>query len=100
MTVLIPVNKKDEDEAEIVSMNEIHFWALITLEDGKIQSCIFHDTREEITQWIDIVVVLNEQEYVWPFIEAGMVVLTAPTQRSIEDIIEALLFKELYDLSV
>ena len=65
MTVIIPVNKKDEEDAQIVSMNEIHFWALITLEDGKIQSCTFHDTREEITQWIDIVVVLNEQEHVW-----------------------------------
>lgn len=100
MTVLIPVDKNSFEDATLISMNEEHIWAFITLDEGKIISSYFFKNRDEITEWIDCVVVLNEREYVWPFIEEGMVVLTAPTQRNIEDIIEALLFKELYDLSV
>lgn len=100
MTVLIPVNEKDQNSSTLVSMNENHSWALITIEEGKIESCDFFDDRNKITGWIDCVVVINEQEHVWPFMDEGMIVLTAPTQRSIEDIIEAFLFKELYDFSV
>ena len=100
MTVIIPVDKKDQDEANIVSMNENHIWAHISIEDGKIANCNFVDDRTTIVDWIDCVVVINEKEYVWPFMEEGMVVLIAPIQRSIDDIIEAFLFKELHDLSV
>lgn len=100
MTVIIPMNEKNEEESRIVSMNEDHTWAVITLTEGKIESTVFIDDRNSIVEWIDCVVVINEQEYVWPFIEEGMIVLTAPFQRSIDEIIEAFLFKELYDLSV
>lgn len=100
MTVIIPVDKKSFDEAQLVSMNENHTWAFVTIDEGKIASCDFYDDRNEITPWIDCVIVINEKEYVWPFMEEGMIVLTAPVQRTIHDVIEAFLFKELHDFSV
>lgn len=100
MTVLIPVNEKSQINANIVSMNDNHTWAFVTIDEGKISSCNFVDDRNEILEWIDCVVVVNEREYVWPFMEEGMIVLTAPVQKSIDEIIEALLFKELHDFSV
>lgn len=100
MTVIIPVDKKSFDDATLVTMKEQHTWAFIVIEDGKIASCDFYDDRNEINQWIDCVIVLNESEYVWPFMEEGMIVLTAPVQRTIDEVIEAFLFKELHDFSV
>lgn len=100
MTVLIPVDSNSRHESLLCSMEENNSWAFITLEDGKIESCEFYDRREDIIEWVDSVVVLNDKEYVWPFIEEGVIVLIAPFQRSIDEIIEAFLFKELHDLSV
>lgn len=100
MTVLIPVDQINQDEANIISMNEKHVWAHITIDEGKIANCDFVEDRTTINDWVDCVVVINEKEYVWPFMEEGMVVLIAPFQKTIDDIIEAFLFKELHDLSV
>lgn len=100
MTVLIPVDISNKDEAQIRSMEENNSWAFITLDEGQIESCEFYERREDILEWIDAVVVINEQEYVWPFMDEGIIVLIAPIQKSIDEIIEAFLFKELHDLTV
>ena len=100
MTLLIPTDSNLRHECLLASMEENNAWAFITLEEGQIATCEFYERREDILEWIDAVVVLNDKEYVWPFIEEGVIVLTAPTQRSIDEIVEAFLFKELHDLSV
>lgn len=100
MTILIPTNSDNRDESILSSMEENNFWAFITLDEGKVSSCEFYKNRDDIKVWIDSVVVINEQEHVWPFMDEGMIVLVAPLQRSIDDIIEAFLFKELHDFSV
>ncbi len=100
MTVLIPIDTASRHESLISSMEENNSWAFITLEEGKIESCEFYERREDIIEWIDSVIVINDKEYVWPFIEEGVIVLIAPHQKSIDEIIEAFLFKELHDLSV
>lgn len=100
MTVLIPVNSTNRDLCQIASIEENKSWAFITLEEGKIVKTEFHDRREDIIEWIDAVVVINEQEYVWPFMDEGIIALIAPYQKSIDEIIEAFLFKDLHDFSV
>jgi len=45
------------------------------------------------------IVVGDDNEYVWPYMELSMMVLVAHTQRYIEDIVEAYIFKELHDLA-
>lgn len=100
MNVLLPLNLENRDKASLCSLEESKTWALVTLEDGKISSCDFYEKREDILDYVESVVLIDEQEYVWQFIEEGMIVLIAPFQRSIDEIIEAFLFKELHDLSI
>lgn len=101
MIVLIPVNSKDRHQCVITSMEENKAWALVTLEEGKISKVEFYDRREDIQCcWIDAVVVINELEYVWPFMDEGITPLIAHTQKSIDEIIEAFLFKDLHDFTI
>lgn len=100
MTILIPVNSTNRHECTISSIEENKSWAFIKLDEGKISSIEFYNRREEITEWIDAVVVINDLEYVWPFMDEGIIALIAPTQKSIDEIVEAFLFKDLHDFSV
>lgn len=100
MTILIPVNSKNRHESVISSIEENKAWAFITLDEGKITNIEFYDRREDISVWIDAVVVINPLEYVWPFMDEGIIALIAPTQKSIDEIVEAFLFKDLHDFSI
>ena len=100
MTILIPVDSKNRFECVISSMEENKAWAFVTLDEGKIASVEFFDRREDISCWIDAVVVINNLEYVWPFMDEGIIALIAPNQKSIDEIVEAFLFKDLHDFSI
>ena len=100
MKILIPVDVADYEEAKIVLLKDVKQWILIEFEEGRVIEYKFFNTREEITQWIDIVVVKNNKEYVWPFMEENIAVLVAPMQRYVEDVMEAYLFKELHDMNL
>ena len=100
MKILIPVDDKDFEEAKITSLDDVKHWILIDLIEGEVKEYNFFPTYEEIDVWIDVVIVKNQQEYVWPFMEKNIAVLVAPLQRYVEDIIEAFLFKELHDMNI
>jgi hypothetical protein len=99
MFLLIPLDSDDRQESKLVSLNEVKKWVLLDVSQGRIAQIDFYDTREEITQMVEAVVVISDHEYVWPFQEQQIMVLVAHTQRSIDDIVEAFLFKELHDLA-
>jgi hypothetical protein len=100
MKILVPVDCDIEDEAKICKLDDVKCWALFDFKDGKFGETKFFDTREEIGEWVDAVIVRDQNEYVWPFIEENIAVLVASTQRYLEDIQEAFLFKELHDMNV
>lgn len=100
MNILIPVDDSDIEEAQITLLDDVKFWLLLELDKGKVVKSDFYQNREEITDWIDVVVVKSDKEYVWPFMEENIAVLVAPMQRYIDDIVEAFLFKELHDLNI
>lgn len=100
MNILIPVDDSEIEEAQITLLDDVKYWLLLDFEEGKIQKSDVFQTREEITDWIDVVIVKNDKEYVWPFIEENIAVLIAPMQRYVDDIVEAFLFKELYDMNI
>ncbi len=100
MTILIPVDKKNENECLISSIEENKAWAFVTLDEGRVEKVEFYDRREDITELIDAVVVINDLEYVWPFMDEGIIALVAPTQKSIDEIVEAFLFKDLHDFTI
>jgi hypothetical protein len=99
MTILLPLDGANEDEARLVELANVKSWAQIKVEDGKLQSIKFAEQKEDFSDFSECIVVTNDNEYVWPFMELSMMVLVAHTQRSIEDIVEAYLFKELHDLA-
>ena len=100
MTILIPVDKKNENECLISSIEENKAWAFVTLDEGRVEKVEFYDRREDITELIDAVVVINDLEYVWPFMYEGIIALIAPTQKSIDEFVEAFLYKDLHDFSI
>jgi len=100
MNILIPVDDSDLDEANISLIDDLKYWLLLEFVDGKVVKTEFYQNRDEISDWTDIVIVKNDKEYVWPFMEEGMMVLLAPHQNSIDEIVEAYKFKELYDLNI
>ncbi len=99
MNILIPVDDSDIEEAQITIIDDVKYWLLLDVTEGKVVTSEFYQTREEITDWVDVIVVKNQQEHVWPFMEEGISVLVAPLQRSVDDIVEAYLFKELHEIN-
>lgn len=100
MNILIPVDESDIEEAQLVSLDEANFWLLLDITEGKVVSNQFFQTREEISDWIDVAIVKSQSENVWPLMDEGIAILIAPLQRCVDDIVEAYLFKELHDMNV
>lgn len=100
MNLLIPVDCDKRHEALLTTLDNSNDWAFIELDEGQIINCTFYKDRNDIQTWVETVVVINESEYVWQFIEENIMVLVAPVQRSIDEVVEAYLFRELHDLNV
>jgi len=99
MNILIPVDDSDFEQAKISSFDDVTYWLLINLTEGKVISSEFYQSKDEISDFVDVVIVKSQEEYVWSFMEEGIAVLVAPTQKYVEDIIEAYLFKELHEIN-
>jgi hypothetical protein len=99
MFILLPMDSDDTQEGKLVSLNDVKKWALVEFDAGEVIEIKFFDTREEIEALIEIVVVVSDNEYVWPFIENQIIVLVAHTQRSIDEVMESFIFKELHELA-
>jgi hypothetical protein len=100
MLLLLPMNGDDTQESELVSINELVFWATVEIEEGRVIEINFYKDRSLIEGWLDAVIVINNYEPVMEFIDEQMMVLVAHTQRSIDDVVEAYLFRELHDLAL
>jgi len=100
MNFIVPVNNNTKENANITLLEEVKYWAYIEMGEGEMSKCDFFSTREEIQEYIECVVVKNDKEYVWPFMEENIMVLVAPEQNSIEEIVSAYMFRELHDLNV
>jgi len=100
MIILLPMDCDDTQEAKLVPIFEAKKWAVIPIEEGEVVEIKFYDNRSDISEWVEAVVVVNDFEPVMDFIDEQMMVLVAHTQRSIDDIVEAYLFRELHDLAI
>ncbi len=99
MLILLPLDGRDTEEAKLTNLDEVIAWGLVDLQDGKVQKIDFFEDWTTIEAMFDCVVVTDKGDYVWPFMEQSIPVLEAPIQRSIDDVIEAFLFKELYEVN-
>lgn len=100
MLLLLPMNGDDTQESEIVCVQELVFWATVEIEEGRVIEINFYKDRSQIEGWIDAVIVVGNYEPVMEFISEQMMVLVAHTQRTIDDVVEAYLFRELHDLAL
>lgn len=98
MYILIPMDDNDLEEARITTINEATVWVQLLVEEGRVVETNLNQDKDAFENQSQILVVKNDNEYVWPFIELGMMVLVAHIQRSVDDIVEAYLFRELNEL--
>ncbi len=93
------MDKEDAQEGKLTKINDAKTWAQLQIQEGKLIEVKFASMSDGFEAFSEGVVVGDDNEYVWPFMELSMIVLVAHTQRYIEDIVEAYLFKELHDLA-
>lgn len=100
MLILLPMNGDDTQESELALIHDAAFWTTVEVEEGRVVEINFYRDRSEIDAWLDAVVVISDYEPVMEFIEKQMMVLVAHTQRTIDDVVEAYLFRELHQLAI
>ena len=98
MRILLPMDSDNVQEAQLTNIDDAKVWAQLLVEEGELVEVNHAKSWEDFEHFSECVVVGNSGEYVWPFMEMNMLVLVAPFQRSIDDIVEAYLFKELHEL--
>jgi predicted Fe-Mo cluster-binding NifX family protein len=90
----------DTQESELSTILEAVYWATVEVDEGRVIEINFTKDRSEIEGFIDAVIVKNNYEPVMEFIDQQMMVLVAHTQRTIDDVVEAYLFRELHELAL
>lgn len=100
MLLLLPMNGDDTQESELTGILSATYWATVEVEEGRVVEINFYTDRSTVEMPCDAVIVMNNYEPVMEFLDQQMMVLVAHTQRTIDDIVEAYLFRELHDLSI
>jgi len=99
MLVLVPMDSEEVQEAEITKVFEAKTWAQLRIEEGELVEVLHNEKFDGFENWSEAVVVSNDAEPVMQFMEMSMIVLVAHTQKTIDDIVEAYLFRELHDIA-
>ncbi|MCF6339505.1 MAG: hypothetical protein L3J10_01975 [Sulfurimonas sp.] len=99
MYILLPMDGENQEESSLSKLADVKIWAQICIEDGKLIKINFNSDQDAFENFSEVVIITNDNEYVWPFMEKSMMVLVAHIQRNIEDVVEAYLFKELHELA-
>lgn len=99
MLIIVPMNSNDVEEAIITSVAEVKIWAQLRIEEGQLVEVLHSEKFDGFEEWGEAVVLNHDGENVIDFISMGMVVLVAHTQKHIDDIVEAYLFRELHDIA-
>ncbi len=98
MLILLPLDSRDSEEAQLTNLSKVTTWGLVDLQEGKVQKIDFYDDWEAIDDYFECVVVVSAQDDIEAFKEQSIPVLEAQMQRSIDDVMEAFLFRELYEI--
>ena len=94
MNLLIPI----DEEQNISYINDLKKWIVITLDNGNKIGEKSYKSRDDINEFIDFVVVGSQNEDVEDFLDENIGVLVAPYKMDVDGIVEAFIFKELYEL--
>ena len=100
MYIIVPMDSDEVQEAKLVSVNDAKVWAQILIEEGEVVEINHAETFDGFENISEAVVLINDFENPMPFLEYNMMPLVAHTQRTIDEIVEAFLFRELHDMAV
>ena len=81
-------------------ISEAKSWALVEADGGGVVDVTFYDNREDIEEFIEAVIVKSKNDDVAPFFEESIPVLETPAPMDIDDIVEAFMFRELYEVPI
>ena len=98
MLVLVPMDSTDVQEAKITKVFEAKTWAQLRIEEGELVEVLHNEKVDGFENWSEAAVVCSDSEPVMDFMNMSIIVLVAHTQKTIDDIVEAYLFRELHDL--
>jgi hypothetical protein len=93
------MNSSEVHEAEITKVFDVKIWAQLRIEEGELVEVLHNEKFDGFSDWSEAVVVCSDAEPVMDFMNMSMIVLVAHTQKTIDDIVEAYLFRELHDLA-
>ena len=99
MYLLIPMDSENVQEAEITAVNDAKIWAQVLVEEGEVVEILHNELWDKFDAMSEAVVVKQDGENVFQFMDYNMMVLVAHTQKTIGDIVEAYLFRELHDMA-
>lgn len=99
MLILVPMDSANVEEAKISKVFEAKVWVQLRVEDGALVEVLHHEKFDAFANWSEAVVVCDDSEPVMDFVNMSMIILVAHTQKSVEEIVEAYLFRELHDLA-
>ena len=99
MLVLVPMSSDEVQEAEITKVFDAKIWAQLRIEEGELVEVLHNEKFDGFANWSEAAVVPNDAEPVMDFMNMSMIVLVSHTQKTIDDIVEAYLFRELHDLA-
>ena len=100
MYLLLPMDSEDVQEAKLTSVMDAKIWAQLLVEEGEVVEVNHANEFDAFDNFSEAVILINDFENPMPFMEYNMMPLVAHTQRSIDDIVEAYLFRELHDMAV
>ncbi|MDY0121411.1 MAG: hypothetical protein RBR54_05665 [Sulfurimonas sp.] len=99
MYLLIPMDSENVQEAEITAVDDAKVWAQVLVEEGEVVEILHNELWDKFDAMSEAVVVKQDGENVFQFMDYNMMVLVAHTQKTIDDIVEAYLFRELHDMA-
>ena len=99
MYLLIPMDGTDIEESKLTKVFDATVWAQVNIEEGSVKSIEHSEKFDGFANLSEAVVLISDGENPMPFLEYSMMPLVAHTQRYIDDIVEAYLFRELHDMA-
>ena len=99
MYILVPMDSDAVQEAKLTKVFDAKIWAQLLIEEGELVEVNHNSEWDKFENFSEMIVVISDGESVMPFIEYSMIPVVAHTQRTIDEIVEAYLFRELHDLA-
>jgi hypothetical protein len=88
-----------DSDKNLCKIDSIENWLVVLLDGGETKEIKTYKKKDDINEFIDYVILSSKNEDINEFLEEGISVLLAPFQKSIEDVIEAYMFRELHEVT-